>query len=729
MSAAQQQHSDSPRTRREFLSQSFFAGGGLVLGFAFGGTVRAAVVSKRRPLAADFAPHAFLRITTDGAITVIAKHDEMGQGVHTGLAMAICEELEVDVGAVRVVPAPAHPDYAHSAFGVQVTGGSTSTWTSFEQMRRAGAVAREMLIAAAAKRWGIDASACEARDGSVGKRDGSVSATYGELAAEAATVEVPEDVPLKDPSEFTRIGKPTARVDSRAKVLGTAEFSLDRTVPGMLIATVARSPYFGGRVVSVDARAAEAVPGVVAVVRVPSGVAVVAGGFWAAFKAREKLQIDWDPGPGAAVDTEALRADYLERAEKRGMVARSDGDPDGALGAAETVLEAVYEVPFQAHAPMEPLSCLVTLREDGGADLITGSQMLGGDRPAVAGRLGVDPSKVSITNSYLGGGFGRRANPRSDFTLEAVEVAMAARSLNAPVKTVWTREDDIRGGWYRPMFVNALAAGIAGGELNAWRHRIVGQSIAKGTAFAAAMIHDGIDHTSVEGAADMPYRIPNLGVELHTVSLPVPVQWWRSVGHSNTAFAKECFLDECAAAMGRDPYELRRQLLAGHDRLRRVLEVAADKADWRNPPPRGVGRGIAVHESFKGFAAHVAEVSVENGRPRVHRIVCAIDCGLVVNPDQVESQIQGAAIFGLAATLDAQVTFAGGRVVQSNFHDFVLPRMHEAPAVEVHQISSGGEMGGIGEVGVPSVAPAVCNAIFAACGVRIRRLPIGNQLA
>lgn len=719
----------STRTRREFLADSILTGGGLVLGLAFGERLRANVVAPGHALAADFAPDAFLRIGTDGSITLIAKHDEMGQGIHTGLAMAVCEELEVDVESVQVVPAPAHPSYAHSTFGVQVTGGSTSTWTSFEQMRRAGAVARAMLIAAAAKRWGIEATACEARNGTVRRRDGSASATYGELAAEAATVPVPENVALKDPSTFTRIGKPTNRVDSRAKVAGSAAFSLDRSVPGMLIAMVARSPYFGGKIRSFDAEAAKAMPGVKAVVRVPSGIAVIADSYWPAFKARQVLRIDWDPGPGGALDTAKLRADYRALAKKPGLVARRDGDPDGALEAAETALEAEYEVPFQAHAPMEPLSCLVTLRADGGADLITGSQMLGGDHPAVAARLGVDPAKVSITNSYLGGGFGRRANPASDFALEAVEVAVAGRSLGAPIKTVWSREDDIRGGWYRPMFVNALAAGITGGELATWRHRIVGQSIAAGTAFAPAMIHDGIDHTSVEGAADMPYAIPNLGVELHTVTLPVPVQWWRSVGHSNTAFAKECFLDECATAMGRDPYELRRELLAGHDRLLKVLDVAAEKAGWDKPAPAGVGRGIAVHESFKGFAAHVAEVTVEHGRPRVRRIVCAIDCGLIVNPDQVESQLQGAAIFALSAALNAQVTFEKGRVVQSNFHDFAIVRMHEAPVVEVYQVPNAGEMGGIGEVGVPSVAPAVCNAIYAACGKRVRRLPIGDQLA
>lgn len=715
------------RTRREFLANTLFAGGGLVLGLTFGDKLQAQVLTPET--AADFAPNAFLRIATDGAITVVAKHDEMGQGIHTGLAMTICEELEVDVDKVTVVPAPADPAYAHSGFGVQVTGGSTSTWTSFTQMRQAGAVARQMLVAAAAARWGVEADECVADNGTVRKQDGSASATYGELAADAARLPVPADVPLKPEAEFTRIGVSTRRVDSAAKVHGTARFSLDQTAPGMLIAMVERSPYFGGTVRGFDGADAERIPGVKAVVQVPSGVAVVADSFWTALKARRALKIDWDAGPGAAVDTDRLRVEYTAKSKTEGLPARNDGDVAGGLAAAERRLEATYEVPFQAHAPMEPLNVMVTLRDDGGADIVTGSQMLGGDHPATAARLGVDPSKVRFQNSFLGGGFGRRANPQSDFTLEAVEVALACKSLGAPIKTVWTREDDLRGGWYRPMFVNGMAAGLRDGDISAWRHRIVGQSILAGTAFEAMLVQDGIDGTSVEGAADMPYEIPNLGVELHTVPLPVPVQWWRSVGHSNTAFAKECFLDECADALGKDPFELRRTLLRSHPRLLKVLETAAEKAGWGSPTADGVGRGIAVHESFKGFAAHVAEVSVEDGMPQVHRIVCAIDCGLVINPDQVVSQLQGAANFALSSVLEGQISIKDGRVVESNFHDFRVVRMHQAPAVEVHLVHSGEEMGGIGEVGVPSIAPAVCNAIFAACGKRIRRLPVGVQLA
>ncbi len=698
------------------------------MGLSFGGPLRAAVVAATGRLPEDFAPNAFIRIATDGAVTIFAKHDEMGQGIHTGLAIAICEELEIDVDQVRVVPAPADVVYANSAYHVQVTGGSTSTWSSFDQMRSAGAVAREMLIAAAARRWGVNAKTCHAVDGTVRKRDGSASASYGELSSDASKLPAPTGVALKEKKDFTRIGKPTPRVDSRAKVRGTAIFSLDRTAPGKLTAMVARCPYFGGSLKSYDDSAAKAMPGVAGVFRIPQGVAVVADGFWTAFQAREALKLQWNSGSAGSLDSDRLYTDYVAKSKTKGMVARSDGDAESALAKAKTRIDAIYEVPFQAHAPMEPLSCLVTLRADGGADIATGSQMLGADHPAAAARLGVDLSRVKFTNSFLGGGFGRRANPHSDFVLEAVEVALAARKLKAPIQTVWTREDDLRGGWYRPMFVNAISGGMEDGKIVAWRHRIVGQSIAEGTPFAPMMIRNGVDGLSVEGAADMPHGIKNLAVELHTISLPVPVLWWRSVGHSNTAFAKESFIDECAQAMGRDAYEVRRELLAGHPRWLRVLDLAAEKAGWKTKPAPGVGRGISVHESFKGFAAHVVEASIVDGRPKVRRIVCAIDCGLVVNPSQVEAQLQSAAIFALSATIGSKVTFKDGRVEQSNFHDFEIVRMYEAPTVEVHIVASDDPMGGIGEVGVPGIASATCTALHAVSGKRIRRLPIGDQL-
>ncbi|MFG0317233.1 MAG: molybdopterin cofactor-binding domain-containing protein, partial [Planctomycetota bacterium JB042] len=565
-------------SRRAFLRGAAGSGGGLVLALWFGPRLVARPFSSVED-AAEFAPNAFLRVDRDGGVTLLAKHDEMGQGIHTGLAIAVAEELEIDVAAIDVVPAPSGPAYRHSLYGVQGTGGSTSTWTSFDQMRQAGAVARTMLVAAAAAEWGVDADECFARDGKVVRRDGSAERSYGSLAAAAAARPVPAEVALKDRSEFRRIGRSTSRVDSPAKVRGTAVFSLDQRRPGMLVAMVERPPTFGGSVKRLDPDAALRVPGVRRVVEVESGVAVVADGFWAAKKGREALVVEWNGGLGASIDTARLRREYTRLAERPGRVVRSDGDFEAAAVDADELFEAIYEVPFQAHAPMEPLSCMVELTADGGAHVVTGSQFLGIDHPAAAAALGVDPSRVTFENSFLGGGFGRRANPKADFTVEAIRVAQAVADLGVPVKTVWTREDDLKGGWYRPMFLNGVAGAVKDGKLVGWRHRIVGQSIAVGTAFEGAMLEDGVDSTSVEGAADMPHGVPNLRVELSTVSLAVPVQWWRSVGHSNTAFAKECFLDECAERVGKDGYAFRRELLRGHGRLLAVLDRAAEAAE------------------------------------------------------------------------------------------------------------------------------------------------------
>jgi len=729
MSHADHAHDGAPGGAGAFVAsrRGLLRGGGLLLALALGDRFSAVALASPDD-EVMFEPNAFLRIAPDGTVVFFAKHDEMGQGIHTGLAMTVAEELEVAVADVRVLFAPADEAYAHSAYGVQGTGGSTSTWSSFEQMRRAGATAREMLVRAAAETWGVDPSDCVAEGGRVKHRATGESFGYGEVAPAAGALPVPTAVPLKDPRTFRKIGRPTPRIDSPAKVRGKAVFSLDQRAPGMLVAMVERPPTFGGSVRDLDARAAMRVPGVVRVVEVPRGVAVIAKGFWAAKKGRDALEVRWNDGPGAQVDTADMRREYARIAAHPGVVVRDDGDVDAAFDGADETLDVVYEVPYMAHAPMEPLSCMVQLRPDGGAHITTGSQFLGIDHPAAAEALGVDKDKVTFQNSYLGGGFGRRANPAADFTVEAIQVAQAAKDLGVPIKTVWTREDDLRGGWYRPMWINRVQAAFQGGELVGWRHRIVGQSIAADTAFEGAMVQDGVDGTSVEGAADMPHGVPNLRVELSTVKNAVPVQWWRSVGHSNTAFAKECFIDECAERVGKDGYRMRRELLQGHERLLAVLDRAAEAAGWDEPLPAGVGRGISVHESFKGYAAHVVEASVENGRPRVRRVVCAIDCGLVVNPDQVKSQMQGAAIFALSATLDSEITLTKGRVDQSNFHDFPIMRIHEAPPVEVHIVDTGGEMGGIGEVGVPPVAPALCAALHQVTGRRIRRLPIGGQL-
>jgi len=563
------------------------------------------------------------------------------------------------------------------------------------------------------------------------KRGGGASIPFKDLVDEAKKLEMPKEVKLKDPKDFTIVGKPRHRLDSAVKVRGEAPYSLDAMLPGKKVAVVVRCPFFGGKLTKLDASKAEKMPGVELVVQVPSGVAVIGKSFWHVNKAREALVIEWDAGAMKDFSTAKQRADYLAKAEKPGLPARRDGDAPKELESAATKLEAVYEVPYQAHAPMETLSCMVQLK-DGEALIVTSSQFLTIDRGSAAAILGLPPEKVTIQNCYLGGGFGRRASARSDYVSEAAHVALAAKKLGAPIQVVWSREDDLRGGFYRPFWLNRLWAGLdADKKLVAWQHRIVGQSILERTPFEPMMVKDGIDSTSVEGGLDVPYAIPNVRVELHPISLPVPVLWWRSVGHSNTAFAKECFFDEVANAMGKDPVALRKQLLGKHPRQLRVLELAAQKAGWGEALPEGVARGVAVHESFAGFCAQVAEVAFdkEHGVPVVKRIVAAIDCGPVVNPDQVKAQVESAVIFGLSATLRGEITFLDGKPVQSNFDNFSILTFAETPKIEVHIVDTTDSMGGVGEVAVPPVAPAVCNAIFALTKKRIRRLPIGSQLA
>jgi isoquinoline 1-oxidoreductase beta subunit len=529
-------------------------------------------------------------------------------------------------------------------------------------------------------------------------------------------------VTLKDPKDFKLIGKPTKRLDTPEKVNGTGVFGLDVQVPGMLVAVVARSPVFGGKLKSFDASKAMAVSGVRHVLAIERGVAVVADGYWPAHKGRQALTISWDEGPLAGLDSQRQREQYAELARQPGAIARKSGDGAAALGRAARRLEATYEFPYLAHATMEPLNCVADVRPDG-CDVWTGTQFQTGDRDAAAQDAGLKPELVKVHTTLLGGGFGRRAVLDSHFVREAVQISKA---IHAPVKVVWSREDDTRGGYYRPSAFHALSAGLdAAGNLVAWQQRIVCQSFIVGTPFERAIVKDGVDEVAVEGAADLPYEIPNLLVDWKQAPSGVPTLWWRSVGHSHTAFAVETFLDELAHAAGKDPYEYRRALLASHPRHRRVLELAATRAGWGTPLPEGRGRGLAVHESFGSFVAQVAEVSVsDEGAVRVHRVVCAIDCGPVVNPDSIRAQMEGGIVFGLTAALYGEIIFEKGRVQQRNFHDYPMLRINEAPVVETHIVPSTDTMGGVGETAVPPIAPAVANAIYTLTGNRIRRLPI-----
>ncbi|HEX4963962.1 MAG TPA: xanthine dehydrogenase family protein molybdopterin-binding subunit [Thermoanaerobaculia bacterium] len=708
-------------SRRAFLRGSAMVGGSLVVGFFVPTGLRRFAFAQEPPPpvpAALPAVNAFLRIGSDETVTVLLSHSEMGQGIWTTLPMLVNEELDADWSRFKIEHAPAAPPYFSTVFPIQMTGGSTTTWSEFDRYRQVGAVARNLLVAAAASRWGVAPGDCRTENGFV--TSGGKRASYGSLAAAAAKLPQPAHVDLKPPESWKIIGKPTRRLDTPEKITGRAQFGLDVKLPGMLTAVVAHPPTFGGKVKSFDAAAAKAVPGVRAVYEVPSGVAVVGDHFWAAKKGRDALKVDWDLGPNAGVDTASLRESYRAQAKSAGTQAAAAGDVEKALGTSP--LTAEYALPYLAHAPMEPLNCTVRHGADG-CEVWTGTQFQTVDQQRVAAIFGLKPEQVKIHTTFLGGGFGRRANIASDFVVEAAHVAKGGE---APVKLVWTREDDIRGGYYRPMAVHRIEGALDdAGKPVAWRHRIVSQSIVAGSPFAA-MIQGDVDPTAVEGASDSPYvtGIANHRVDLHSTKPGVPVLWWRSVGHSHTAFAVESFVDELAHAAKQDPLEFRRALLSKSPRVRAVLELAAEKAGWGSPVPAGRGRGIAVHESFGSIVSQVAEVSVDGGRIRVHRVVCAIDCGIAVNPLGIRAQMESGIAYGLGAALHSEVTMKEGRVVQSNFHDYQILRLHEMPQVEVHIVPSREKSGGAGEPGTPPIAPAVANAVFALTGKRLRELPL-----
>ena len=703
--------------RRNFLKASVAASGGLLIGFRFPGVSAMAAESS----GSTFMPNAFVRIGSDERVTVIVNHSEMGQGVYTSLPMLLAEELDADWTKVGFEPAPVDPKYNHPAFGMQMTGGSSSVWSGLEQFRQAGAAARAMLIAAAAQQWNVDASTCRTESGAV-LNGSNRKLTYGHLAAAAAKLPPPEHVQLKDPKTFKLIGKPVKRLDTPEKLNGKAEFGIDVKLPGMLTAVIARPPIFGAKMKSFDDAKARSMPGVRKIVAIPAGVAVIADTFWQAKVSRDALRVEWDEGSMQNFDTSKMMQGFRERAKTPGTSVRKDGDAEGALESAAKKIEAVYEVPYLSHLMMEPLNCAVDLRADS-CEVWTGSQFQTIDRANAAKIAGLPPEKVQLHTTFLGGGFGRRANPQSDFVVEAVHVAKAA---GTPVKVIWTREDDMAGGWYRPAFLHAIEGGVdASGNAVSWRSRLVGQSIMAGTLFAAMMMKGKeYDPASVEGVDDLPYAIPNVTVESHQAEVNVPVQWLRSVGHSHTAFAVECFVDELAPLAQKDPYQFRRALLQKQPRHLGVLDLAAQKAGWDKPLPKGMGRGIAVHFAFGSYSAHVAEVSVTDGQVRVHRMVCAIDCGEYVNPGIIAAQTEGGAIFGASAALFQEMTFENGRLQQTNFNTFPVIRMNECPKIETHILNNQEKSGGIGEPGVPCAAPAIANAIFAATGKRIRRLPI-----
>ena len=717
-------------TRRDFLKSAGTVGAmALTIGFEWGGSTRRALAAPASPAAgAAFTPNAFLRVGSDNSVTVIAKHVEMGQGAYTGIATIVAEELDADWAQVRVESAPADAKrYANLAFGtIQGTGGSSAMSNSWMQLREAGGKARAMLLAAAAKDWKVPVADLTVEKGVVYHAASKRQARFGALVKTAATLPVPEKVQLKDPKDFKLIGHPAPRVDAAAKSDGTAQFTLDVALPGMLVALLKRPPLFGATVKSFDPAAASAVPGVVKVVQVPRGVAVVAKSFWAAKQGRDALTVEWDDSKAEKRSSAALMDEYRRLADQPAVSARKDGDAAQAIKDAKRKISASYEFPYLAHAPMEPLDAVVKLSA-GSCEIWAGDQFQTIDQANAARTAGLDPQQVSIHTLYAGGSFGRRANPGSDYIVEAVSIAKAYGADGTPIKFQWTREDDIHGGLYRPMYFHKLEAGLnAEGQLTGWRHVIVGQSIVAGTPFSG-LIKDGIDGTSVEGAANLPYAIPNIAVDLSTTTTGVPVLWWRVVGSSHTAYAVEAFMDEVAHAAGQDGFTFRRKLLDQHPRMKAVLELAAAKADWNTPLPPGKGRGIAVAEAFKTFVAQVAEVSVgKDGQVKVDRVVCAVDCGTPINPDIIAAQMEGGIGFGLGAVLYGAITLKDGRVEQDNFNGYRVLRINEMPKVEVHIVPSAEAPTGVGEPGVAPLGPAVANAIFAVTGKRSYVLPLSK---
>ena len=714
-------------SRRGFLKAGTLATGGLVLGFvlpAGGRFARAADAAKP----AVYAPNAFLRVAPDNTVTVIVNRLEFGQGVHTALPMVIADELDADWSQMRAELAPAADVYKDPAFGIQITGGSGTIAHSFTQYREVGARARAMLIHTAAQQWKVDPSKCRTAKGVVYGPAGQ-KATYGSLAEAAKALPVPDTVTLKDQKAFRYIGKPMPRLDARAKSTGRQQFGLDVKPAGTKVAVVAHPPVFGAKVAKFDASKAKAVRGVVAVLEIPvdrggRGVAVVADGYWPAKQARDLLAIEWDTSTVEKVDSGKQLAQFAELAKTPGAVARK-ADTSKLAGASKKI-SAVYEFPYLAHAPMEPINCTVELKDDA-CTLWVGSQFQTVDQAAAAATAGLKPEQVTLNTMMAGGGFGRRAVPTSDFIVEAVNIAKAYKAAGhaGPVKLIWSREDDIRGGYYRPSHIHRADIGLdAGGNIVAWDHAIVGQSIISGTPFEPMMVKNGVDATMVEGMGE-PYDVP-LNLTAHMVKANVPVLWWRSVGSTHTAFVMETLIDEAAHAAGQDPVAYRKKLIdAKHVRHHAALDLAVAKSGYgKKTLPKGHAVGVALHESFNTVVAYVVEASIVDGSPKVHKVTAAVHCNLPVNPMSIEAQVQGAALMGLGTTLPgARITLKDGVVEQQNFGDYTVARMNDMPQVDVFIVPSQDPPTGMGEPGLPPLAPALANAVFKLTGKRLRKLP------
>ena len=714
--------------RRQLLVGAAASAGGLLIGFGLPGSGANAAKTATAPNPFN----AYVQIGADNKVTVFSSQMDKGQGVYHGLATLVVEELGANWNQVDVVGAAGNKAlYGNPAWGgvAQGTGGSTSIAGNFNRYRTAGATARQMLIEAAAKNWGVAANDIKVAKGVIRHSSGK-SATFGELASEAAQLPVPQKIALKAPNQWTEIGHgDLRRYDTAPKTNGTHTFTIDLKLPGMLTAVIAHGPTFGAKVKSFDASASKKVRGVRDVVQIASGVAVVADHMWAAIKGRDSLKVDWDESASEKRGTGEIMTAYKAAADKPPKaVARQDGDSAKSMTSAAKVIEATYEFPYLAHAAMEPLNAVARKNDDGTIEIWGGHQIPDVYQFIASRVAGLTPDKIKMHVMTTGGSFGRRAVADGDVVAEAVMVAKAI-DYRAPVKVQWTREDDMTGGRYRPAYVHKLRAGLDNdGNIVGWENHIVGQSIVAGTPFAQSLAKGGIDKTSVEGSDNLPYTIPNITVGLTTTDVRVPVLWWRAVGSTHTAYAVESFMDELAAAAGKDPYQFRLAMLKKHPRHAAVLKLAAEKAEWDQPLAKGRYRGIAVHESFSSFVAHVAEISIEDGQPKVHKVTVAIDCGIAVNPDVIRPQIEGGTGFGLGSILGEEITLDQGRVEQLNFDGYTPLRIDAMPDIEVHIMPSTARPTGVGEPGVPSIGPAIANAYAAATGKRIRALPFAKSV-
>lgn len=702
--------------RREFLKKTATGGTALVVGLYLPGKYE---LLAAEPAKDATAMNAWVEIAPDDTVTLVIDKSEMGQGISTALSMVLAEEMDLDWKRVKTVFAPAAPPYFNPIFGLQGTGGSCSVRGSWEPLAKAGAAAREMLVETAAKRWNVEPRACHTENGAVVQTSNGQRIAYGALVEEAAKLPKPAAAKPKAAKDYKIVGKPTKRIDSLEKANGKATFGMDVRRPKMLHAAVARCPVRGGTVKSFDASKAKAVRGVKDVVQVSTGVAVVADNTWSAMEGRNALAITWDEGANLKVSSDSIRKLFQDQVEKQGAIARKDGDVTASLAGAAKKVAAIYEVPFLAHATMEPMNCTADVHADG-CEIIAPTQFQTFSQMTGAKLTGLRPEQVRVSTTYLGGGFGRRAE--QDFIAEAVELSKA---LEAPVQVTWSREDDMQHDFYRPTVLVRLEAGLDdSGKAVAWKSRVVGPSIM--SRFFPGSVKNGVDESAVEGLSTLKYDVPNFYVDYVLTEIGIPVGFWRSVGCSHNGYFAECFVDEMAKAAGRDPVEFRRAMLQTDRRQRGVVELAAEKAGWGKPLPEGHYRGIAVVESFGTHVAEVAEIRIDKKAKtlKVHRVVAAVDCGRYVNPETIRAQIEGSIVYGLSAALKGQITVTGGRIDQSNFHDYDILRMNETPVVEVHIVESNEGPGGIGEPGTPPIAPAVCNAIFAATGRPVRKLPI-----